>query len=237
VTDRHAARFSDAAELRATALACRRGPRRVFAGLGFAVPAGGALLLRGPNGSGKSTLLRCLAGLLPAESGTVTWAGEAIAGDPDAHRRRLRYLDHLDAVKPQLTVAENLGFAAALAGADGASGAAALTAFGIAGLADLPARYLSAGQRRRLALARLVAAPAPLWLLDEPLAGLDDAAQGLLAAALAGHRSRGGLAILSVHGPFALPGAEILDLAGFAAGTVAVAGMGAGAGAPPPGLR
>lgn len=224
MTDRDPARPADAAQLRVAGLACRRGPRRVFAGLGFAVPAGGALLLRGPNGSGKSTLLRCLAGLLPADTGTVAWAGAAVARDPDAHRRRLRYLGHQDAVKPQLTVAENLGFAAALAGADGTSGAAALAAFGIAGLADLPARYLSAGQRRRLALARLVAAPAPLWLLDEPLAGLDDTAQGLFAAALAAHRSQGGLAIFSVHGPFALPGAETLDLAGFAAGTVAVTG-------------
>jgi heme exporter protein A len=225
VTDPHAARFSDAAELRAAALACRRGPRRVFAGLGFAVPAAGALLLRGPNGSGKSTLLRCLAGLLPADSGAVSWAGAPIAGDPDGHRRRLRYLGHQDAVKPQLTVAENLRFAAALSGAGRIDAGGALDAFGIAGLADLPARYLSAGQRRRLALARLVAAPAPLWLLDEPLAGLDDAAQALLAAALAAHRSQGGLAVLSVHGPFALAGAQTLDLAGFAARDLAPAGQ------------
>lgn len=199
-------------------LACVRGGRLVFAGLGFALEAGGALLLRGPNGSGKSTLLRCLAGLLRPQSGGISWGGIAVAADPELHRRRLRYLGHQEAVKPQFTVAENLRVAAALAGATGSAEtlSGALAVFGIAGLADLPTRYLSAGQRRRLALARLVAAPAPLWLLDEPLSGLDDAAQALSAAALAAHRAAGGRVVLSVHGDLALPGAATLDLAGFA---------------------
>ncbi len=197
-------------------LACRRGGRPVFEALGFALPAGGALLLRGPNGSGKSTLLRCLAGLLRPESGRILWQGADIAGDRDDYRRRLRYLGHQEAVKPQLSVAENLRFGAALAGKGGIDPQPALAALGIAGLADLPARVLSAGQRRRLALARLVAAPAPLWLLDEPLSGLDDAAVAGFAALVAGHRRAGGMVVLSAHGEVGLPDAAALDLAAFA---------------------
>lgn len=198
-------------------LACRRGGRLVFARLGFEIGPGGALLLRGPNGSGKSTLLRCLAGLLRPEAGAVLWDGTRIGEDPEAHRRRLRYLGHQDGVKPQLSVLENLSFGAALAGQPRPHAVAALEAFGIERLADLPTRYLSAGQRRRLALARLVAAPAPLWLLDEPLAGLDAAAVGLFTTAVAAHRRSGGMVALSVHGAFALPDAQVLELGGFAA--------------------
>lgn len=199
-------------------LACVRGQRLVFEGLGFAVDAGGALLLRGPNGSGKSTLLRCLAGLLRPAAGTISWDGTGVADEPELHRRRLRYLGHQEAVKPQLTVAENLRFGAALAGASKAEARIepALAALGIAALADLPARYLSAGQRRRLALGRLVAAPAPLWLLDEPLAGLDDAAVASLGTLIAGHRAAGGMVVLSAHGELELPDAAVLDLAAFA---------------------
>lgn len=199
-------------------LACVRGQRLVFEGVSFAVDAGGALLLRGPNGSGKSTLLRCLAGLLRPSVGSILWDGTGVADEPEVHRSRLRYLGHQEAVKPQLTVAENLRFGAALAGAGKAEAGieSGLAALGIAALADLPARYLSAGQRRRLALARLVAAPAPLWLLDEPLAGLDDAAVARFAALIGGHRAAGGIAVLSVHGELELPDAAVLDLAAFA---------------------
>ena len=197
-------------------LACVRGQRLVFEGLSVSIGDGGALLLRGPNGSGKSTLLRCLAGLLRPAAGAILWDGAAVAAEPEAHRRRLRYLGHQEAVKPQLTVIENLRFGISLAGADSAKTEPALAALGIATLAGLPARYLSAGQRRRLALARLVAAPAPLWLLDEPLAGLDDAAVGLFTALVAAHRAAGGIAVLSVHGDFALPGAVVVDLAAVA---------------------
>lgn len=197
-------------------LACRRGGPLVFAGLSFTVEPGGAVLLRGPNGSGKSTLLRCLAGLLRPEAGAITWNDRPIGEDPEAHRRRLRYLGHQEAVKPQLGVAENLAFGTALAGAAKADIDAGLRAFGIDRLADLPARYLSAGQRRRLALARVAAVPAPLWLLDEPLSGLDDAAIGLLEATIARHRAAGGMLVLSAHGAFDLPDAGTLDLARFA---------------------
>ncbi|MGD1878088.1 MAG: heme ABC exporter ATP-binding protein CcmA [Kiloniellaceae bacterium] len=179
-------------------LQCRRGGRDVFAGLSFAVPAGGALLLTGPNGSGKSSLLRLMAGLLKPAAGALLWDGRPIAEDAEAHARRLHYLGHLDAVKPVLSVAENLRFWADLRGG-GLALDAALAAFALTDLAAVPGRLLSAGQRRRLALARLVAAPAELWLLDEPSVGLDHASVGRLAAAIADHRAGGGRVVVATH--------------------------------------
>lgn len=207
---------SSAAGFAAEGLACVRAGRRVFEGLSFALAPGDALLLRGANGSGKSTLLRCLAGLLRPAAGVLRRDGADIAEEPETHRSRLRYLGHHEAVKPQLSVAENLRFAAALAGISEPDIEAGLDAVGIGRLADLPARYLSAGQRRRLALARLVAAPAPLWLLDEPLSGLDAAAAARFAEMVAAQRQAGGMVVLSVHGPLELPGAAELDLGRFA---------------------
>ncbi|MGE5766698.1 MAG: heme ABC exporter ATP-binding protein CcmA, partial [Bacteroidota bacterium] len=178
------------ADFEGRSLQCRRGGRDVFAGLDFALPAGGALLLTGPNGSGKSSLLRLMAGLLRPASGALLWDGRPVAEEAEAHAARLHYLGHLDAVKPVLTVVENLQFWAALRG--GASAVdRALDAFALTGLAAVAGRLLSAGQRRRLALARLVAAPAELWLLDEPSVGLDHASVGRLAAAIAAHRAGG----------------------------------------------
>ncbi len=190
--------------LRAEGLAAFRGERLVFRDLSFAVPAGGALLLTGPNGSGKSTLLRLLAGLGRAEAGALLWDGAPLAEAPPA-----AYLGHLDAVKPGLSAAENLRFAAR-AGRGSIPGA--LAALGLGPLADLPARLLSAGQRRRLALARLVLSPAPLWLLDEPTLGLDAASVLLLGGLLATHRLGGGVVITATHLPLPLPGAEELRL-------------------------
>ena len=149
--------------LEAQGLAALRGERLVFAGVGFAVPHGGALLLEGPNGSGKSTLLRVLAGLGRAEVGTVRWDGADVLGDRTAQAGRVAYLGHLDAVKPGLGVAENLAFWGGRAAV-----ARALGLVGLGGLAELPARMLSAGQMGRLALARLALSEAPIWLLDEP---------------------------------------------------------------------
>ena len=146
-------------------------------------PPGGALLLTGPNGSGKSTLLRLLAGLLRPAAGTLTWDGADALADLPAHARRVAYVGHQDAVKPGLTAAENLRFAARLTGGDVRD---ALAAVGLEELADLPARMLSAGQRRRLALARLVLSRAPLWLLDEPTLGLDAASVERFGAMLDG---------------------------------------------------
>ena len=192
-------------------MACIRGERPVFSRVSFRLAPGGALTLTGPNGSGKSSLLRILAGLLRPAGGTLAWDGAALEDDWAAHRRRLHYLGHLDAVKATLTVAENLEDWARLRGAR-APEPGALAALGIEALADVPGRYLSAGQRRRLALARLVAAPAPLWLLDEPTVTLDADATARVAALIARHRAGGGMAVVATHGEIALDGAEHLDL-------------------------
>ncbi|HVO13703.1 MAG TPA: heme ABC exporter ATP-binding protein CcmA [Alphaproteobacteria bacterium] len=196
-------------------LSCIRAERLVFQGVGFDIASGGALKLTGPNGSGKSSLLRLMAGLLRPASGTLAWNGGDPADEPGEFRAALRYLGHQDAVKPALTVAENLDFWASLAGARG-DGTAALSAFGLAALAPLPARFLSAGQRRRLALARLVAAPGRLWLLDEPTVGLDRASVAALEAAVARHRDAGGLVVVATHTEIALPGAAELGMERFA---------------------
>ena len=192
-------------------LLCRRGGRDVFAGLSYSLPPGGALLLTGANGSGKSSLLRLMAGLLRPLAGEVLWAGRSIAEDPEGHAARLHYLGHLDAVKPVLSAAENLRFWASLRGRS-ADLQAALDHFALGGLADLPGRLLSAGQRRRLALARLLASPAELWLLDEPSVGLDHASVGKLAEAIAAHRAKGGRVVVATHTALDLPDAEPLSL-------------------------
>ncbi|MFQ6018536.1 MAG: heme ABC exporter ATP-binding protein CcmA [Kiloniellaceae bacterium] len=199
-------------------LTCIRGERRVFAGLGFALPAGGGLILTGPNGSGKSSLLRLLAGLLEPAQGALLWDGRPVAADPEAHRLRLQYLGHLDAVKPMLTAAENLAFWAALSGGGRAEVARGLEGFGLSALAEVPGRLLSAGQRRRLALARLLAGPAELWLLDEPTAGLDRESLVCLSAAIAALRARGGRVVAATHAPLEMPEAQVLALDDFAAG-------------------
>lgn len=189
--------------LLAEGLACFRGDRLVLDGVGFAVPGGGALLLLGPNGAGKSTLLRVLAGLRRPDAGTLHWDG---GGDLAGHSA---YLGHQDAIKPGLTVRENLAFAARLAGAPAMP---ALEAAGLAPLAGLPARMLSAGQKRRLALARLGLSRAQLWLLDEPTLGLDAAAIARFGAALAAHRAAGGVVVAATHLPLPLPDAAELRL-------------------------
>jgi len=194
--------------LQAIGLAAFRGERLVFRDLDFALEVGGALLLTGPNGAGKSTLLRLLAGLLRPAAGRLDWDGEDALADLPAHARRVAYLGHQDAVKPGLTAEENLGFAARLTGADARD---ALAAVGLDDLADLPARMLSAGQKRRLALARLHLSRAALWLLDEPTLGLDAASVERLGVALHTHRASGGLLIAATH--LALPLRNVAELA------------------------
>jgi heme exporter protein A len=197
------------------ALACVRGERLIFRRLGFDLEAGTALVLGGPNGSGKSSLLRVMAGLLPPLSGTLNWAGEAIAQDPAAHRARLHLIGHQDAVKPVLTVIETVIFWTGLRGAGDSAAGAAIERFGLGPLADMPCRLLSAGQKKRLSLARLLASDAPLWLLDEPTTGLDSASTRNLEGILAVHRAAGGIVIATTHIPLTLPGAQTLSLADF----------------------
>lgn len=207
-------------------LACRRGDRLIFQGLGFSVQPGGALLLLGPNGSGKSSLLRLLAGLLKPTAGDIFWGAKPVT-DREAHAGRLHYLGHQDAVKPVLTVEENLLFWARLHDPQTPEPrvAAALAAFNLTALAQTPGKLLSAGQRRRLALARLLAAPAPLWLLDEPSVGLDHDSVERLESVLVDHRAGGGIVALSTHAHIALPGAEVLHLNQFAPSAEQVMGI------------
>ena len=203
----------------ARGLTCERGGRTVFSGLDFTLPAGGALVLSGPNGSGKTSLLRLMAGLLAPARGAITWGGAAITEDAEAHNARLHYVGHQDAVKPMLSVTENLAFWAGLrAAAPGFGVDAALRAFSISHLAEIPGRFLSAGQKRRVALGRLLAAPAPLWLLDEPATSLDAAAEAALMDAIGRHRDGGGRVVVCSHGEVPLEGAGALALDGFHGG-------------------
>jgi heme exporter protein A len=182
--------------LRAEGLAAFRGERLVLRDISFTVAAGGALLLKGPNGSGKSTLLRLIAGLVRAAAGRLLWNGEDALADLAGQGARTAYLGHQDAVKPGLTVAENLRFAARMGGG---SVPAALDRMNLGPLADLPARMLSAGQKRRLALARLLCAQRPLWLLDEPTVSLDSQSQDMLAGIVNAHLAMGGIVIAATH--------------------------------------
>jgi heme exporter protein A len=193
----------------ASDLACVRGGRHVFRNLSFTLGAGVALMVTGPNGAGKSSLLRLVAGLVHPAAGRLVLEGsdgELTIGE-QAH-----YLGHQDALKTALSVQENLAFWVGFLAAADAKVDAALVAVGLDALADLPALYLSAGQRRRLSLARLVAVQRPIWLLDEPTSALDVAAQGMLADLMRAHLAGGGLILAATHGPLGLEGAEELKL-------------------------
>lgn len=208
--------MSDRPLFEARRLACIRAGRLVFADLAFALLPGDALLLRGPNGSGKSSLLRLLAGLVPLAAGELMWAGQRLHPRAAEHRGRLHFIGHLDGIKAVLTVRENLHASAALL--DGpADLEAALTAFDLASLADVPARHLSAGQKRRLALSRLVLVPRPLWLLDEPAVGLDATNRDRLEWLLRRHRQAGGLCIVASHGDIEVDDPLVLDFGAMAA--------------------
>ena len=199
-------------------LSCARGPRLLFTGLGFTVESGGALVLTGPNGSGKSTLLRLMAGLIRPLTGGLTWDGQPMHGADPPASAGLAFLGYQDAIKPALSVADNLAFWAALADPSEAKARArlALDELGLGDLADLPGRYLSSGQRRRLAIARLLVSAAPLWLLDEPTVALDTDGVTRLGTAVARHRNGGGLVVVATHAELPLPGAERLHVSDFA---------------------
>ncbi len=178
-------------------VACVRGGRLLFEGLDLALGAGDAALVAGPNGAGKTSLIRIAAGLLPASRGSVERSGPAALADEAL------------ALDPKLELAAALAFWARRHGGDPAE---AMAAMGLSNLARMPVRMLSTGQRKRAALARLVASRAPLWLLDEPANGLDPDGQALLEAAIAAHRSGGGAIIAASHQPLALPGAARVAL-------------------------
>lgn len=190
--------------LRATDLACARGGVPILQGVSLALPAGGVLILRGPNGVGKTTLLRVIAGLQPALSGQV-----------DAPPDGLAYAAHADGIKPTLTVAENLRFWAGVYGT-GTVGAA-LDAMDLTHLADRPAQNLSAGQKRRLGLARLLVTGRAVWVLDEPTVSLDAASVALFAGVVRGHLAGGGATLIATHIDLGLPEAAVLDLTPFRA--------------------
>jgi heme exporter protein A len=198
--------------LEARDLACRRGGRLVFEAVSFALPPGEALLLHGPNGSGKSSLLRILAGLLPASNGQLSWRGEPVSSDPAAQRNRLHYIGHAHGLKTALTARENLEVAVALGAGSSDAIAPALGAAGLERLADLPVRLLSAGQRRRVALARLHTTARPLWLLDEPGVGLDRTSRERLEVGLEAHRRDGGVVVVASHGDVLVRDPLVLDL-------------------------
>lgn len=202
-----------AVKLIARELSVARGGRPVIEGLSFTVAGGEALQLTGPNGAGKTTLLRVVAGLLPASGGDVRLEGRE---DGQPIGQSCHYVGHLDALKARLSVAENLEFWAQFLGGRAEPGviAAALARLGLDGLAGIPAAYLSAGQKRRLCLARLVVAERPAWLLDEPTASLDAAGQEVLAGLVREHLGRGGLALIATHVALGLGEARELRLGG-----------------------
>lgn len=203
--------FASAHALVADNVSVRRGERAILEGLSFRVEAGKALILTGANGSGKTTLLRAIAGFLPLAAGHIVLDG---IGDDQPVASRAHVVGHLDGLKRQSTARDNLAFWAAYLGGDrsGAGIVAAMDAMGLANLAEFPAGDLSAGQKRRLGLARLLVARRPLWLLDEPTVSLDTHSVGLLVAAMKAHLADGGLVVVATHVALELAGARELRL-------------------------
>jgi heme exporter protein A len=210
--------------LQASDLAAMRGEELIFEGVSFGLTSGEALVLTGKNGSGKSTLLRVLAGLLRQEAGTITVTNAN--GETDIRLPEIsHYLGHRNAMKSELTVDENLAFwrrylgDSHLGDTGGGSGMSiedAADAVGLSGITHLPFGYLSAGQQRRFAFAKLLVAYRPVWILDEPTAALDASADGLFAGLIEAHRRAGGIVIAATHQPLGLSDARELRMAGFA---------------------
>lgn len=202
-------------KLAVSALTLSRGERVLFRHLSFAVAAGEALALTGANGAGKTSLLRAIAGFIRPDAGEVAFAdadGAALDAD-EARRTGVHLLAHLEGLKGARTAGQELAFQTGWLGGSKTALDAAVARFGLAPLLDIETRKLSAGQRRRLSLARLVACPRPLWLLDEPLAPLDARWRGVAAEVMAGHLAGGGLIVAAVHDPLPIP-ARPLDIGG-----------------------
>lgn len=201
-------------ELAAHDLGCTRGDHELFSGLSFSLRGGEALLIQGGNGQGKTSLLRLLTGLSRPASGEVRWRGMPLDQAGEGYHREMAYIGHLNGIKDDLTPVENVQLAARLAGRqqDERETERILTELGLGSRLDLPCRVLSFGQRRRVALAALLSAPARLWILDEPFTGLDAHGIALLEGRIRAHLEGGGLAVLTTHQPLALEGAAIRSL-------------------------
>lgn len=197
-------------------LACVRAERLVFSAVNLSAGRGDLLVLRGPNGSGKSSLLRLLGGLIPAADGEVSWQGQNLTKTPEDLRLVVHYAGHLDAVKTPMTAEENLIFWAALHGASGSAGealvASALDAFDLTALAATPVHYFSAGQKRRLGLARLLTSHRPVWLLDEPTVALDALSVERLRTVVNTYRKDGGIVLAATHIDLGMGDEQVLDL-------------------------
>jgi heme exporter protein A len=200
--------------LTAHGLTCVRGERRLFAGIDLAVGPGEWLHVRGENGAGKTSLLRLLVGLMQPAEGEIRWDGEPVRELAEEYRRQMLFLGHHGAVKEELTTLENLHIAAALDGAElpEREAIAALHRFGLRGREELAVRFLSAGQKRRVLLARLVTRKAKLWVLDEPFTALDVKAVDMLSALIGEHLAAGGMAVLTSHQAMPIPGGKVLQL-------------------------
>ncbi len=196
-------------------LACSRGDHRLFAGLSFSLSAGELLQVQGANGSGKTSLLRTLCGFMTPEAGEIRWRGEEISELGEDYYAEMTYLGHLNAIKDELSALENLRINAGLAGCawDDGNAIAALRRMGLRGKEWLPVKVLSQGQRRRVALARLLAGAAPLWILDEPLAALDVSAVELIEELIGEHLSNSGMVVFTTHQPLRVRGVETRCLA------------------------
>ncbi|HEY0822170.1 MAG TPA: cytochrome c biogenesis heme-transporting ATPase CcmA [Ramlibacter sp.] len=193
-------------------LTCVRGTRPLFSDVDFEIGPGSWAHVRGANGAGKTSLLRLLAGLSQPDAGEILWNGEKIGSE--AFRRELMYLGHRAAVKEDLTALENVRFAAEMDGVEISEDEAqeALVRFGLAGREELPVRFLSAGQKRRVLLARTVTRPARLWILDEPFTALDVKAVDFISHLVADHVKAGGMAVLTSHQAIPLPPGQVVDL-------------------------
>ncbi len=198
--------------LSAQNLAVFRGEHCLFSDLNFSIAAGEVLQLHGDNGSGKTSLIRALCTLLPIEQGEISWRGAALPAAREQYFSEMTYSGHSEAIKGDLSARENLSFTASLRGTAEASIEQALSRVGLQDRADLPCRFLSAGQRRRVTLARLQISVAVLWILDEPLTSLDVHGRALVEQMIASHASGGGAVIFTTHQPLSLDGCDVRSL-------------------------